>query len=58
MIAAAREHGVQLMTAYRLHFEGANLKAVRSRGARAHRRRLRPASSASRASSTPSSRCR
>jgi glucose-fructose oxidoreductase len=29
MIAAAREGGVKLMTAYRLHFEKANLEAVR-----------------------------
>jgi glucose-fructose oxidoreductase len=28
MIAAAEEHGVSLMTAYRLHFERANLEAI------------------------------
>ncbi len=28
MIDAAREHGVRLMTAYRLHFEKANLEAI------------------------------
>ncbi len=36
MINEAEKHGIQLMTAYRLHFEAANLEAIK----RAHSRRI------------------